>query len=372
MRFRTAVCTVRAQRRVRLARSPASVGANSTAELRGQPDRLVVMTLNLQYFSSYPADGKAAQEALRRATCIGDDEKAADVIAVQEGVADIDVLDAVGYALVACSGNVGKAQSVREMVYSDSVTLKACPEQLRDRLLCNQLYLRKGSGWSLEDSGVERISSDLELRGGGDRCEGRLAVRSMVWARLRRVGREGSVLAMCTHISGGRFEDQYFVQQLAEERRLQTERCVGFFEKQRRGPQDLAVIAGDFNALEEYARDGPMHAYYCFGVAPSAGVKADAEAAGLGTREALEERFKDYMVSPFGALRGAHWAFAYGKEVGVSSSFGHLVDHMATSRPVQVEQCEVKFLTNQKVGNQPPDTELPLTDHNAVKVAFLL
>jgi len=369
-----AVCMVRAQRRFRLSGRPAacSTFAKTQSGCVDQSNRLVVMTLNFQYFSSYPENADAGQEALRQALCVDDRQTAADVIAVQEGVADIDVLHAVGYDLVICSGKEGKAQSVREMVYSDHAALQACPERLHDRVLCNQLYLRRGSRWGIEESGVEQISSHLELKGGGGRCEGRLAIRSMVWAKLRKPGCDGSVYVMCTHISGGRFEDQYFAQQLAEERRLQPERCVDFFERHRRTQKDTAILVGDFNALEEYASNGPMHGYYTFGVAPSQGVKTDAEHAGLCTPDALEAKFKEYMISPFTALRGKGWTFAYGQEIGITSSFGHLVDHMAMSRPIVVEYCDIKYLTNQKVGNKPKDTEFPLTDHNAVKVAFLL
>lgn len=40
------------------------------------------------------------------------------------------------------------------------------------------------------------------------------------------------------------------------------------------------------------------------------------------------------------------------------------------SRPLKVIQAKVIYLTNQKFGNKPKDTNLPLTDHNAVKTIF--
>jgi len=54
----------------------------------------------------------------------------------------------------------------------------------------------------------------------------------------------------------------------------------------------------------------------------------------------------------------------------VTSGFGHLIDHMVMSRPLNVISAKVIFLTNQKIGNKTRDTDLPLTDHNAVKTTF--
>merc|ERR1712070_567727 len=78
------------------------------------------------------------------------------------------------------------------------------------------------------------------------------------------------------------------------------------------------------------------------------------------------------MLSPFTAIQQQGWSLAYGPEVGVTSGFGHLIDHMATNRPMRVASAQVSYLTNQKFGNKPQDTDLPLTDHNSVKTVFLL
>lgn len=44
---------------------------------------------------------------------------------------------------------------------------------------------------------------------------------------------------------------------------------------------------------------------------------------------------------------------------------------MATSVPLQQEgKPEVRYLTNQKFSKEPPDTELVVTDHNAVVVTL--
>lgn len=333
---------------------------------------LVVMTLNLQYYSSYPDDRMAAAHRLREAT---GGPNPPDVICVQEGVKDVDVLSAAGFELCVCAGREHLAQSVSDMVYGDAGTLRTCKEALHSALLCNQIYIRRGSGWEVEARGAERVSSDMWLAGGGGRAQGPLAMRSMAWARLRCTGTTGpAVVVMCTHLTGGRFEDQYFAQQLAQERRRQVERCARFFAEQRprRSDDDVGILVGDFNATREYTMEGPMHGYFRAAIAQSEGVRSDARAAGMESEADLEENFKAYMTSPFMELDRLGWTFAYGKEVGITSGFGHLIDHMAASRPLQVASAEVIYLTNQKVGQTKPDTDLPLTDHNAVKAVFLI
>jgi len=164
------------------------------------------------------------------------------------------------------------------------------------------------------------------------------------------------------------------VQQLAQERRRQPEECVKFFKEGRPNPKDddVGILVGDFNALDDYESNGVMHGYFMAGIAGSEGVNEDASAAGLESTEALEERFKDYMISPFVALRDLGWTFAYDKKIGVTSAFGHVIDHVATNKPLEVESAEIRYLTNQKFGNKPPDTDLVITDHNAVQVSFLI
>lgn len=338
------------------------------------PKDLVVMTLNLQYFASYPKDEKAAhQELMKKVVAV---DTPPDVICVQEGLASKDVLSLLGYEKVVCAGEKGVAQSVREMVYSDAPTLNTCDEKLHDELLCNQIYVRQGSSWKIQDKtrdcGTMQTSSDSLLVGGGGRAQGKLAVRSMAWVKMTTANFP-AVYVMCTHISGGRFEDQYFVQQLAEERRLQIDRCIAFFNKERLDPSadDIGILVGDYNATTTYDPAGPMSSYFNFAIAGSDGVKADAVAAvSNGIKLDLENQFKEYMLSPFAAIKKNGWSFAYGPEIGITSGFGHLIDHMATNRPLQIADAEVIYLTNQKFGNKPPDTDLQLTDHNSVKTVF--
>jgi len=327
--------------------------------------QLSTMTLNLQYFASYPKDEEAARGRLAEVTA------GVDVVCVQEGIAGRNVLDLVGYELCVCAGQSKIAQSVHDMVYGDAPTLQLCDASVHDKVLCNQIYLKRGSRWQMVDSGVMQVSSDLYLCGGGNRAEGKLAIRSMAWVKLREGISGPSVYIMCTHISGGRFEDQYFVQQLAEERYQQPERIINFFNN-RPDPEDddIGILLGDFNATTEYTPDGPMHGYFKSSIVSSPGVQADAAATGLDPQQ-LNEHFKNYMISPFAAFEKHGWTLAYDqKQVGVTSGFGHLIDHMAMSKPLKVVSAKVHYLTNQKLGNKPKDTDLPLTDHNAVNAVF--
>lgn len=335
------------------------------------PSELVIMTLNLQYFASYPKDEVAARERLRQVTS---GPHAPDIICVQEGLASRDVLGPVGFEKCVCAGKLGLAQSVHDMVYGDPPTLRGCDDSIHSELLCNQIYMRRDSSWILLDRGAMQCSSNLDLSGGGGRAEGKLAIRTMVWVKLRRRDEATpAVYVMCTHLTGGRFEDQFFVQQLSKERFNQPDRIVDFFNKRSDAlPDDIGILLGDFNATSEYVRNGPMSSYFKHAIAGSEGVMSDAKAAGV--EATLEEEFKAYMISPFEAIRDKHgWIFAYTQDqVGVTSGFGHLIDHMAMSRPLKVVSAKVIYLTNQKFGNQPKDTDLPLSDHNSVKVVFMV
>lgn len=200
---------------------------------------------------------------------------------------------------------------------------------------------------------------------------GILAIRSMVWVQMRKKDSTPCTYVMCTHITGGRFEDQYFVQQMAEERKLQLDRIISFFNNRRGSPDDVGIIVGDFNATSVYTSTGAMHDYYKAMISTSSGVQADAVTASLDSGEELEAHFKDYMISPFTAISAHGWTFAYDRQqVGYTSGFGHCIDHMAMSRPLHVHSTEVIHLTNQKFGNKPKDAEVVLTDHNSVKCAF--
>jgi endonuclease/exonuclease/phosphatase family metal-dependent hydrolase len=298
---------------------------------------------------------------------------------VQEGLANQDVLGPVGFDLCVCSSQSGHAQSVYDMVYGDSQALATCPIEFQHVNLCNQVYIRKNSGWKVVERGSMPISSDLMLAGLGGRRHGKLAVRSMVWLKLQAPEANSPfVYVMCTHITGGRFEDQYFMQSLTEERKTQLTNIIDFYNNRvGASEEDVGIIVGDFNATTVYTSKGTMHGYFAASILPSEGVQEDAKwiltpkARERGMDVVLEEHFKEYMISPFKAITESGWTFAYDRQhVGYTSGFGHTIDHMVMSRPLLVESAEVVYMTNQKFGNKQADTDLVLTDHNAVKTTF--
>ena len=332
---------------------------------------LRVMTVNMQFYASFPTDPQKGKQILQER--FGQTHRP-DVICMQEGLTGMEVLKDLGYKLVICAGTQGVAQSVDEMMYHDQEALHLCRKDQSHKLLCNQMYISKDSQWKVKDCGVEKISSALELDGGGGRKTGKLAVRSMCWLMLGKTdSSKPAVCVMCTHLSGGRFEDQYFVQQLAKERYSQIERCIDFFHKTQIRKHDdcVGILVGDFNATEAYAVDGPMNAYFKYAITTSQGVWLDAKKNAVETEEALEVKFKRYMVSPFAALQDYGWPLVYDEEtIGATSVFGHLIDYMAVSRPVVIDRAQRVILTNQKVEGKPTDTEKPITDHNGVIVGF--
>merc|ERR1740123_1360684 len=113
------------------------------------------MTLNFQYFASYPKDLQAAQEKLSQ---ILSEPSSPDVICVQQGLAGRDVLCESGFKLCVCAARCGFAQSVCDMVYGDVPRLKACDPQIHNELLCNQIYIRAKSDWAILDQGATKTS----------------------------------------------------------------------------------------------------------------------------------------------------------------------------------------------------------------------
>jgi len=297
---------------------------------------LVVMTMNLQYYASYPKDQELARRELRK---IVDTKPLPDVICVQEGIQDINVLSQVGYSLLVSSSEC--AQPLHQMHYNDPDLLASTPEELVERLLVNELYVRvDGSEWEAVDTGTERTSSDVSIPTVDLQARTQmepLAVRSVVWGKLRhRRHRDGPfVYVFNTQLTGGCIEDRSSINFLEEERHLQVQRIVHFFNG-RAATDDLAVLAGDFGA--------PMPA---------------------GARGK-----KEVQRSAFDALTSSAWDLAYTQaEAGPTSDCGQLIDYMAMSRHVPVSM-KVFATTNLKDGGHPPATEVPLSDHNFVKVTF--
>mmetsp|Transcript_132101 Transcript_132101/g.240362 ORF Transcript_132101/g.240362 Transcript_132101/m.240362 type:complete len:947 (+) Transcript_132101:197-3037(+) len=343
---------------------------------------LVVMTMNLQYFASWPRDADAAWRELHTVTSV----PPPDVICIQEGLhGGPDVLFEVGYRRVLSSATC--SQPLREMLYNDIGILKGVDEKAFDKLLVNELYIRDqaepkgtagGSEWEAIDCGVERTSASIPLdhRPGYEGSEAHstqwdLAQRSVVWVKLRhRTRRNGPfVYVLNTQLTSGVLEDQFFLKPaLSSERRRQVQQCLEVF-KSRSADGDLGILVGDFGAAPEDAPDGPRKEYFSSTVSTSAIMREEALQMGLPLDE-VEQRFKAYHCSPFEALVENDWRLAYSQaQVGPTSNLGDLVDHMATSRAVPVS-VKVFPTTNQKKGDHPAITQVPLSDHNFVKATF--
>jgi len=293
---------------------------------------LVVMTMNLQHFASWPKDPDAGYYELCRITEV---QPPPDIICVQEGVAGRDVLSELGYQLVVSSQS--SAQPVQEALYNDAGSLKAVKEAYRGRLLVNELYVRvqtpaSSMEWEVVDNGAARISSD-EQRAATGAGFVPLAVRSVAWAKLRHRTRPDGpfVFLLNSQLSGGPLEESIFSQAaLVQERQKQVARVVDFVDGLLSG-DDLALFVGDLGA---------------------------------------EPNEQAHESSPFGLLSERGWKLAYGQaQVGPTSSSGQLTDHMAMSRAVPA-LVKVFATTNQCGENMPPVTQVPLSNHNFVKATF--
>mmetsp|Transcript_71159 Transcript_71159/g.231141 ORF Transcript_71159/g.231141 Transcript_71159/m.231141 type:complete len:1604 (-) Transcript_71159:138-4949(-) len=320
---------------------------------------LVVLTINMQYYVGLPQDVHKYKAQLSKLLSA---HPPPDVICVQEGLEGRDELSEFGFRRlpIPC---VGSACSLSGSVYRDKASLEGVCAEDRDRLLVNELYIRaEGCKWEPVDYGVKRLFSDAVLP------SQKLVPRHVVWAKLRWKDTAGgrSVYILNTHVSGGRFEDRHF-QRLSRVRFLQTMGAMEVFdEKSSKG--DLGILVGDFNATTPDKADKLVQSYFEQFIKYLPQVDTDMDELGLD-EEHLEERFSGYMSSPFKAMSEHGWSLAFRQsEVGASSRFGHLVDHMAVSQAVPTDVPEVFFTTNQV--DAPPDTDVPMTDHNAIKVSF--
>jgi len=343
------------------------------AELSQAQHKLILLTLNMQYFASWPKDRH--EDAIKRLGSVLQQDPSPHVICVQEGLFGTDVFSKLGYDLVVSSGHGdGTSQSVHDMVYGNTEAIKSLDESTRRAKLTNEIYVRHGCvRWELVDAGVELISSNTVLKGGGGRMEGKLAPRSVAWVQLKKTGepKAPGVFVLCTHLTGGRFEDQYYLQSLQSERAKQIPRAMEPFYQRCEQRKDLGVLVGDFNAMPTYDREGGIHKYYEGAIMSSEGVQHDAREAGLDDEQMIE-RFEHYVTSPFTAIAEKGWKLAYNpQQVGPTSSYGETVDHVATSR-VCTTHVKKFFMTNQRFGTGEPDTDLVLSDHNAVKVTIQL
>lgn len=287
--------------------------------------QLVVMTFNLQYLATFPQDPNVARRRLLEITS----GNRPDIIAVQEGLEGIDLLAQVGYTKLISSAV--KAVSLREALYGDETALSAVPEIAQDSLMVNELYLRNESGWEVQQTGVEQISSSLMV----SVCAAELPLtpRAVVWAKLSRGAEGPCIFVMNSQLSGARIEDELLLSALGDERSRQVARVVDIFG-QHAAEEDLAIFVGDFGAVS-----GPL--------------TVDAP---------------DAAEAPLESLKDLGWSLAYDQSVvNASCLFGYLADFMATSRKV-VPLCVEALGTANVIGEA--EVDVPLSDHQAVKAVF--
>lgn len=257
--------------------------------------KLVVLGLSLRHVSAAPITGEASRQRLARLLSHGQHP---DVLCVQEGIEGCKLLEEAGYTKVISSAV--KAQTVREMLYSNNEALQAIPTTSTEKLLVNELYTCGAeSDWQVDETGVEQISSDMALSG-SNTAEGSLAARSVVWARLRpRTSPEGPfVVVLNAQLTGGHLEDQFFLQDLAVERQRQVERILDLFDNRAQGG-DLGLLFGVQAALAPtntqvgYLQD-TLACYFDEHVLRSNKVQEDANTTKVRSAEDLRQRFFEY------------------------------------------------------------------------------
>lgn len=259
-------------------------------------------------------------------------------------------------------------------------------------MITNQLYLRSESAWEAVARGAEVISSKMMLvheAYKGKPCY--MPVRTAVWTKLqpklRHSGDGPAIMVLNAHLTGGRYEDQCFLQRLTQERKRQAERVLKIYTRER-GARDAGIFVGDFNASAEDTRtsaEDPTVVYFNSVIWRTNTVKANAKKQGL-SEEGAKKSFFEYMSAPFVVVRDHGWTFAYNEEqIGSTSTFGHLVDHMAVSDSTHIsvlakervltcksppEQQAAPAMEQHGEPTQEHPTVLGLSDHNGVKVTF--
>jgi len=228
----------------------------------------------------------------------------------------------LGYLLVRSSSSC--SQPLNQALYNDPDVLNDVDDASSRRSLVNEVYV-KGDGiaktsWEIADHGAEPLRSAEESA---------FVVRSVVWVKLRHRSRPQGpyVYIFNTQLSGGPLEEKRFSQAAIRSKRLeQVEHILQLVESIDKS--HLVFLVGELGA-EGGANDTDTH---------------------------------------FRLLEGKGWKLAYGQDqVGPTSNLGQLVDHMATNRSVPA-QVKVFPTTNQR--GELPVTQVPLSNHNAVKATF--
>eukprot|EP00927_Polykrikos_kofoidii_P072428 TRINITY_DN68547_c0_g1_i1.p1 TRINITY_DN68547_c0_g1~~TRINITY_DN68547_c0_g1_i1.p1 ORF type:complete len:876 (+),score=189.72 TRINITY_DN68547_c0_g1_i1:315-2942(+) len=279
----------------------------------GEVHDLHIMTVSLRHYADFPRDENVGRQVLAQ---LATTSPKPDVICVQEGLDGVDPLGAAGYRRLVSS--TSRARPLKDVVYGNVEALSMIPENRHDNLSVNEIYVRDGSPWEVAYSGVAPISTDLFLEHtGGDSQDGEagceywpLAIRTVVWGKFVRRAQSGPhmrAFVFCSRLSGGGFEDQFFLKQIADERQQQVERILKVAAGQA-GPGDLCVLVGDFGGAlpEDATRELLGSSLDAVLAGPSAQAQVDQTHNAMGFEE-MQRRFRTYAVAPLVALRTRGW-----------------------------------------------------------------
>ena len=213
----------------------------------------------------------------------------------------------------------------------------------------------------MKDQKVVQVSTDQTLHNTRP-----LGYCSAVCATLSHENTEKPVQVLCTHLSGGRFEDAYMSNDLKSERANQMDKCLKLKD-------DLFdnVLMGDFNAsaTRTKALDGYL------------------DVLRKSQPSLSSSDYYSYMMAPFTTCAASpHWNLLYKDLDGPTTAFGHVVDYFLTSshmhvqtpfqKPPKVERIRMvkdymPFVKPTAAQDFYPDVlNESITDHNAVKVSF--
>lgn len=332
---------------------------------------LVILSLNMEYYHKYNAakDKPAYEQELK------DKIHDVDVLCVQEDLLIwSDRFLEKGkpfhdFERIVSSMTVSDIKQnhsmLKEMVYEDDGTMKnmaknGMKEDDFSSILGNSIYLRKSTEWKLIDHKAVQISTDQTLPNGKA-----LGYRSAVCATLSHENTEKPVQVLCTHLSGGRFEDAYMSNDLKSERANQMDKCLKLKD-------DLFdnVLMGDFNAsaTRTAALDGYLK------------VLRNSQ-PNLSSSD-----YYSYMMAPFTTCAASpHWNLLYRDLDGPTTAFGHVVDYFLTSshmhvqtpfqKPPKVERIRMvkdymPFVKPTAAQDFSDVLNESITDHNGVKVSF--
>jgi len=333
---------------------------------------LVVLSLNMEYYHKYnAAKDKAAYEKELK-----DKIPDVDVLCVQEDLLiwsdrflekDKPFHDFERIVSSMTVPDIKQNHSMlKEMVYEDNGTMKKMAENGMKEddfssILGNSIYLRKSTEWKLIDQKAVQISTNQTLPNGKP-----LGYRSAVCATLSHENTEKPVQVLCTHLSGGRFEDAYMSNDLKSERANQMDKCLKLKD-------DLFdnVLMGDFNAST--TRTKALAGYL--------------DVLRKSQPNLSSSDYYSYMMAPFTTCAASpHWNLLYKDLDGPTTAFGHVVDYFLTSphmhvetpfqKPPKVERIRMvkdymPFVKPTASQDFYPDVlNESITDHNAVKVSF--